>query len=247
MMNRRQALRAVTLTSVAALSSRWLAGREASAQPPAPSGAAPAGEPYTLAPLPYPAAALEPHVDAATMEIHHDKHHAAYVRNLNAAVARYPELGVRPVEQLLRELDALPEDIRTTVRNNGGGHANHSLFWNSLSPQGGGEPHGALGEAIQTSFGGFGALQESLAKAAMGVFGSGWAWLSLGRDGALVVEGLPNQDSPLLHGRTPLFGIDVWEHAYYLRYQNRRADYVKALWNVVDWSHVGARYAEHVA
>ena len=240
MMNRRDALKSFALASAAAVGSRWITPAGAT-QPVAPAAGA---EPFVLPPLPFAADALEPHVDALTMQIHHGKHHAAYIANLNKAVAAHPELAARSVEDMIRNLDTLPEDIRTTVRNNGGGHANHSLFWKCLSPKGGGQPQGDLRDALAASFGSFAAFQEALTKAALGQFGSGWAWLSLDADKKLVVEGLPNQDSPLMSGRQPLFGIDVWEHAYYLHYQNRRADYVKAIWNVVDWQFVAAHYVE---
>jgi Fe-Mn family superoxide dismutase len=245
MMNRRDALRAFTITSAAALATRWLpAPARAADAAPAPIAPTPGAEPFVLAPLPYTANALEPHLDAATMEIHHGKHHAAYVKNLNKAVAPYPELAARPVEALITDLNALPADVRTAIRNNGGGHANHSLFWKCLSPQGGGAPAGTLAAAINATFGDFGRLQDTMTKAALATFGSGWAWLSLDADRKLSVESTPNQDSPLSQGRQPLFGIDVWEHAYYLRYQNRRAEYLEAIWNVFDWQFIGARYAE---
>jgi Fe-Mn family superoxide dismutase len=243
MMNRRDALRAFTLTSAAALAGSWLPPA-AQAGDATPAPAAPGSGPFVLAPLPYAPDALEPHLDAQTMSLHHDKHHAAYVKNLNDAVAAYPELASRTVESLLAGLDALPEAIRTTVRNHGGGHANHALFWQCLSPRGGGAPAGALADAINAAFGDFARMQAALTKAALGTFGSGWAWLALDAQRKLVVESTPNQDTPLLQGRQPVFGIDVWEHAYYLRYQNRRADYVQAVWNVLDWSFIGARFAE---
>jgi Fe-Mn family superoxide dismutase len=192
--------------------------------------------------LPYDFGALEPHIDAKTMEIHHDKHHAAYVNNLNKALEKHPELAKKSVEDLLRDLSAVPDDIRTAVRNNGGGHYNHSLFWPSMSADGGGEPVGSLGDAIADAFGGFAAFKEKLSAAAVGQFGSGWGWLVLD-GGALKVEGTPNQDNPISHGRTPLLGVDVWEHAYYLKYQNRRPDYVAAWWNVVDWDAVANRFS----
>lgn len=249
MLSRREAIRTITLTSAAALAARLGIGA-ARAQtdgaplvpPPAPS--APAAAPFALGPLPYAPEALEPHIDAATMQIHYGKHHAAYVNNLNKAVAAYPALQSLSVDALIRDLDALPEDIRITVRNNGGGHANHTLFWNCLSPDGGGEPDGPLAEAIQAELGGFAAFKDALNRAALSVFGSGWAWLSRDADGHLLVEALPNQDSPLMFGRTPLFGIDVWEHAYYLMYQNRRAEYVQAIWNVIHWPAVSQNYAD---
>ncbi len=191
--------------------------------------------------LPYPFDALEPHVDARTMEIHHDKHHAAYVSKLNEALEGHPDLQEKRVEDLLRDIDSVPDDIRTAVRNHGGGHANHSLFWTVMSPDGGGEPGGSLAEAI----GDFGAFKEKFAAAAGGRFGSGWAWLVVGGGGGGVeVISTPNQDSPLMEGKTPILGLDVWEHAYYLKYQNRRPDYVSAWWNVVDWAAVQGRFDE---
>ena len=177
------------------------------------------------------------------MEIHHDKHHQAYVNNLNKAIAAHPELGKQPVETLVKNLSTLPEDIRTAVRNNGGGHANHSLFWLSLGKNNGSKPAGSeLGKAIEAKFGNYSAFQEQFTKAALGVFGSGWAWLSLDPKKQLLIESTPNQDSPLTAGRQPVFGIDVWEHAYYLKYQNKRADYIAAFYNVIDWEGVSERY-----
>lgn len=199
--------------------------------------------PYTLPPLPYAFDALEPHIDARTMEIHHGKHHAAYVANLNKAIEGRG-LDDRPIERLVAELDTLPEAIRTAVRNHGGGHANHTLFWTILSGRGGGEPRGDLAQAVARHFGGFTSLREQLTQAAMGRFGSGWAWLSVAPGGQLVVESTANQDSPLSHGHVPILGIDVWEHAYYLKYQNRRAEYVEAFFNVVDWDAVAGRYVD---
>jgi len=204
---------------------------------------APTAEPFTLPALPYALDALEPSIDARTMEIHHGKHHAAYVSNLNKAVAGVPELAGKPLEEILRRLDAVPESIRTTVRNNGGGHYNHSLFWQSMKKGGGGAPKGALAKAIDARFGSYDKLKEELARAATTVFGSGWAWLTLD-GGQLRIEQTANQDTPLSSGRTPLLGIDVWEHAYYLKYQNRRADYVAAFFNVIDWDFVGSRYPQ---
>jgi len=198
---------------------------------------------YSLPELPYPKNALEPHIDALTMEIHHDKHHAAYVNNLNKALEGKPELASQPIEALISNLSAVPEDIRTAVRNNGGGHANHSLFWKILTPGGSKEPHGALAEAIKASFGTVDALKEALEKAGIGRFGSGWSWLIVDGGGKLSVISSPNQDSPLSDGHTPVLGIDVWEHAYYLKYQNRRPDYLKAFWNVLNWDEVGKLYA----
>ena len=197
---------------------------------------------YTLPPLPYDYGALEPHIDAKTMEIHHGKHHAAYVNNLNAALKDHPDHQGKTIEALIADLNALPEGIRTAVRNNGGGHANHSFFWQIMKPGGGGEPTGAVGEAIKAELGGFNAFKEAFAKAAATRFGSGWAWLVVGKDGKLAVTSTPNQDSPLMEGITPVLGLDVWEHAYYLKYQNRRPDYVAAWWNTVNWDEVNRRY-----
>jgi Fe-Mn family superoxide dismutase len=195
---------------------------------------------YTVPDLPYPFDALEPHIDAQTMEIHHDKHHAAYVNNVNAALEG-TDLADLPIEELLTSLDRVPEEKRGAVRNNGGGHYNHSLFWTSLSGSGGGEPSGALAEAIDSTFGSFADFQAKLKAAGVGQFGSGWAWLV--HDGSgLAVLGTPNQDSPISTGKTPLLGVDVWEHAYYLRYQNRRPDYIDAWWHVVNWDEVAARF-----
>jgi len=198
---------------------------------------------YTLPPLPYDFGALEPHIDAKTMEIHHGKHHQAYINNLNAALKDHPDHQGKPIEQLIAGLDALPEGIRTAVRNNGGGHANHSLFWQIMKPQGGGEPTGTLAQAITGELGGFAAFKEAFAKAATTRFGSGWAWLVAGKDGKLAITSTPNQDSPIMEGMTPLLGLDVWEHAYYLNYQNRRPDYITAWWNTINWEEVGRRYA----
>jgi len=191
--------------------------------------------------LAYAFEALEPHIDALTMEIHHDRHHAAYVTNLNKALEAEPSLQGKPVEELLRGLASVPDPIRTAVRNHGGGHANHSLFWDIMGPGGGGGPTGELARALDKSFGSFTAFQERLTNAAANQFGSGWGWLTL-KDGALEVIARPNQDSPLSEGRTPILGVDVWEHAYYLKYQNKRADYLKAWWNVVRWDKVAERY-----
>jgi len=199
--------------------------------------------PYSLPPLPYAFDALEPSIDSRTMEIHHDKHHAAYVANLNKALEAHPDLAALPVEKLIANLEKVPEAVRTVVRNNGGGHANHSLFWETIGKGKGGEPAGHLGEAIRSTFGGFDKFKEEFTKAAMGRFGSGWAWLSADPQGKLLIESTANQDSPIMHGNTPLVGLDVWEHAYYLLYQNRRADYVAAFYNVIDWDAVGKRYA----
>ncbi len=198
---------------------------------------------FTLPPLPYAHDALEPHIDTQTMEIHHGKHHNAYVTNLNAALEKYPELQGKSIEELLaNNASAVPEDIRTAVRNNGGGHANHSFFWQILKKNEGGQPSGALAEAINQKFGSLDAFKAEFKKAAGGRFGSGWAWLVLDNDGTVSVTSTANQDSPLMEGKTPLLGLDVWEHAYYLKYQNRRPDYVDAFWNVVNWDEVGSRY-----
>jgi Fe-Mn family superoxide dismutase len=197
---------------------------------------------YTVDPLPYPSNALEPHIDARTMEIHHGKHHQAYVTNVNKALEG-TELGNQPIEQLVANLSAVPENIRTAVRNNGGGHANHTLFWNIMGPNAGGEPTGDLAKAIDAELGGFAKFKEEFAKAGTTRFGSGWAWLSVDKSGKLLVESTPNQDSPIMEGRTPILGMDVWEHAYYLNYQNRRPDYIAAFFNVINWKAVGERYA----
>jgi Fe-Mn family superoxide dismutase len=197
---------------------------------------------HQLPSLPYAFNALEPHIDARTMEIHHGKHHAAYVTNLNKALESAPELQSKSVEDLIKDLNAVPEGIRTAVRNNGGGHANHTLFWSIMGPGAGGEPAGALAEAITKAFGDFAAFKDKFNTAGMTRFGSGWAWLSLDKSGALTVHSTANQDNPLMEGLTPIMGCDVWEHAYYLLYQNRRADYLAAWWNVVHWAEVAKRY-----
>ena len=199
--------------------------------------------PFTLPALPYAYDALVPHIDAKTMEIHHTKHHQAYINNANKALEAHPALAAKSVEALISDLASVPEDIRTVVRNNAGGHYNHSLFWTVLGPNAGGEPTGALAEAITSTFGSLAIFKEKFAAAAAGRFGSGWAWLALDK-GKLVVESSPNQDSPLMEGRTPILGLDVWEHAYYLNYQNRRPDYITAFWNVVNWTEVARRFAE---
>ncbi len=190
---------------------------------------------HELPKLPYSYGVLEPYIDARTMEIHHSKHHAAYVAKLNEALEKYPETADKPLEELLKDLGAVPEEIRTVVRNNGGGHYNHSLFWRFMRPVGGNGPSGKLAEQIEKTFGGFQSFKDSFSKAAAGQFGSGWAWLVLGDDKALKIIGMANQDSPISQGLKPILGVDVWEHAYYLKYQNRRAEYVEAWWNVVDW------------
>jgi Fe-Mn family superoxide dismutase len=198
--------------------------------------------PHTLPTLPYAFDALEPHIDTQTMQIHHGKHHQAYVNNLNAALDKHAELHQKTLEALLMDIGAVPDDIRTAVRNNGGGHHNHSLFWTVMSPQAGGEPGGKLADAIKTTFGAFTTLKEQLAGAAATRFGSGWAWLAVSKAKALEIFSTANQDSPLMEGKTPILGLDVWEHAYYLKYQNRRPDYVAAWWNLVNWPEVGKRY-----
>lgn len=195
---------------------------------------------FELPPLPYAHNALEPHIDAQTMEIHHGKHHATYVNNLNAALEGHDDLASKSIEELISNMDAIPESIRTAVRNNGGGHANHSLFWQIMSPNGGGNPTGAIADEINKAFGSFEAFKEEFTKAALGRFGSGWAWL-VDNNGKLEVMSTPNQDNPLMEGKTPLLGIDVWEHAYYLKYQNRRPDYVNAFFNVINWDEVNKR------
>ncbi|MBU8684295.1 Superoxide dismutase [Mn] [Bacillus licheniformis] len=198
---------------------------------------------YKLPELPYAYDALEPHIDKETMNIHHTKHHNTYVTKLNEAVAGKQDLESKSVEELVANLDAVPENIRAAVRNNGGGHANHSLFWKLLSPNGGGAPTGELAEAINSKFGSFDQFKEDFAAAAAGRFGSGWAWLVV-NNGELEITSTPNQDSPLSEGKTPILGLDVWEHAYYLNYQNRRPDYIKAFWNVVNWDEVARLYSE---
>ncbi|MCF6094387.1 superoxide dismutase [Microaerobacter geothermalis] len=199
---------------------------------------------FQLPPLPYSFDALEPHIDAQTMEIHHDRHHATYVNNLNAALEGHEELQNKSIEDLISDLNSVPEHIRTAVRNNGGGHANHSLFWEVMSPNGGGAPSGDLADAINSTFGSFDKFKEDFSKAAATRFGSGWAWLVVDKSGNLAVTSTPNQDSPLMEGNTPILGLDVWEHAYYLKYQNKRPDYISAFWNVVNWDEVSKRYAK---
>ncbi|NJL04928.1 MAG: superoxide dismutase [Chloroflexaceae bacterium] len=198
--------------------------------------------PFELPALPYAEDALEPHIDARTMNIHHTKHHNAYVTNLNKALEGHAELADKSLPELLANLDSLPEAIRAAVRNNGGGHANHTLFWEIMAPGAGGEPTGALAEAITTTFGSFDAFKETFAKAAATRFGSGWAWLVAHPDGSLEVTSTPNQDTPVMDGKQPILGLDVWEHAYYLHYQNRRPDYVSAWWNVVNWTKINELY-----
>jgi Fe-Mn family superoxide dismutase len=196
---------------------------------------------FTLPPLGYDYAALEPHIDARTMEIHHTKHHQAYITNLNAAIEKAPELQDKRLEWLLQNLPSAPESVRNAVRNNGGGHWNHSFFWQIIGPKGGGEPTGAVADAIKSSFGDFSKLKEQLNAAGLARFGSGWAWVVAGKGGKLSIESTPNQDTPVSEKKMPILGVDVWEHAYYLKYQNRRADYLAAWWNVVNWGEVGKR------
>ncbi len=198
---------------------------------------------HELPQLPYAYDALEPNIDARTMEIHHGKHHQTYVNNLNAALSNHPELESKSAEELIKDLSSLPEDIRTAVRNNGGGHVNHSMFWLCMAPNAGGEPSGELADAINSELGGLDAFKEQFAKAGATRFGSGWAWLCVDGGGKLVVTSTPNQDNPISDGLTPILGLDVWEHAYYLNYQNRRPDYISAFWNVVNWEQVAANYA----
>ena len=234
MINRRQAIQRAAL----------VAGAVAAAPAVLAQPAMPATGPFTLAPLPYAADALEPFIDAQTMTIHHDRHHNAYVANLNKAVAGKADLAGKSVEELVRNLDVLPADIKTAVRNNGGGHYNHDLFWKSLRKNNGAGPKGELAKAIDAKFGGFAKFQEEFTKAAMTQFGSGWAWLTIDASKEIRVEQTANQDVPLSVGRTPLLGLDVWEHAYYLKYQNKRPDYVAAFYNVINWDFVAERYAK---
>jgi superoxide dismutase, Fe-Mn family len=199
---------------------------------------------FELPALPYAFDALEPHIDARTMEIHHGKHHQTYVNNLNAALESHPDLQNKSIEELMRNLNSVPESIRTAVRNNGGGHVNHSLFWKLMSSNGGGEPGGELGQAINSTFGSFANLKDQVNKAGTTRFGSGWGWLVVDGSGKLEVTSTPNQDTPLSEGKTPILGVDVWEHAYYLKYQNRRPDYLAAWWNVVNWDQVAENYTK---
>ncbi len=202
---------------------------------------------HTLPALPYAYDALEPHIDAKTMEIHHSRHHQTYINNLNAALADLPELAALPLEALLARIDSLPAQVQGAVRNHGGGHANHSLFWQVMSPQGGGEPDGELAAAIERDLGGLEAFKQSFTQAALSRFGSGWAWLVVDGRGKLQVVSSANQDSPLMEGLTPILGLDVWEHAYYLKYQNKRPDYIAAFYNVIDWDEVARRYVAALA
>ncbi len=198
---------------------------------------------FELPPLPYDYNALEPHIDEQTMRVHHDKHHLAYTNGLNAALEKHPELQAWPVERLLQHINAVPEDVRSAVNFHGGGYLNHTIFWHNMSPQGGGEPTGALADAINDAFGGFAQFKERFSQAAIGIQGSGWAWLVYNPlTQKLQIQTMPNQTNPLMLGLTPLLGLDVWEHAYYLKYQNRRPDYVQAWWNVVNWADVAERF-----
>lgn len=199
--------------------------------------------PFELPPLPYGFDALEPHIDAQTMQIHHDRHHQTYVNNLNGALEKAPDLAGRSIEDILRNVSQVPEEIRTAVRNNGGGHSNHSIFWEIMGPGGGGAPTGAVGEAINSTFGGYDQFKEALTKAAVGQFGSGWGWLVKDSGGKLSIVARPNQDSPYMDGLIPILGVDVWEHAYYLKYQNKRPDYVGAWFNTINWEEVNKRFA----
>jgi len=198
---------------------------------------------YEVPPLPYDYAALEPHIDEQTMRIHHDKHHTAYVTNLNNALANSPDLAAMPIDDLIKNLSKVPEDIRTAVRNNGGGHANHTFFWQIMTPNGGGAPTGELAAAIDRTFGSYDNFKDQLSKAGVGRFGSGWAWLTVDGSGQLRIESTANQDNPLSEGRTPILGVDVWEHAYYLKYQNLRPKYIEAWFNTINWPEVARRYA----
>ena len=199
---------------------------------------------FTLPPLPYDFSALEPHIDTMTMQIHHGKHHQAYVTNLNAALEGHPSLQNATIEEILSNINDVPESIRQTVINNGGGHHNHTLFWNIMGPNGGGEPTGALARAINDTFGSFAEFKTKIKDAGIKRFGSGWAWLVKDKDGKLHIYSTPNQDSPLMQGHIPILGVDVWEHAYYLKYQNRRPDYIDAWWNTVNWEAVAARFEQ---
>jgi Fe-Mn family superoxide dismutase len=237
MMTRRQAMKAGALAGAALAALPQAIAQTNSAVP----AAAATNGPFTVPPLPYAYDALEPYIDARTMEIHHDKHHAAYVANLNKAVAEFPDVAKMSVEDMLRNLNAVPEKIRTVVRNNGGGDYNHTLFWQMLRKNGGG-PTGALAQAIDSAFGSFAAFQAEFSNAAAGQFGSGWAWLVLDKSKQLGVEPTANQDSPISQGQQPLLGVDVWEHAYYLKYQNRRPEYVAAFFHVINWDFVAGRY-----
>jgi len=237
---RRRALQNIAWTAAAAAAASVVPTTKLWAQT---AGAA--SGPFTVPPLPYAYDALEPHIDAQTMQIHHDKHHAAYVTNLNKALADAPELGRKPIEELLSNLNAAPEKVRMAVRNQGGGHYNHTLFWQMMKKGGGGEPKGEVAQAIDKAFGSFSGFKDKFTEAATKQFGSGWAWLVAGAGKALTVESMPNQDTPLsAAGKTPILGIDVWEHAYYLKYQNRRPEYIAAWFNVINWDFVNEQFAK---
>ena len=236
-LTRREVLSAV---AVSAVSARATAARFTPATGTIRPSVVAEDGPYALPPLPYPAAALEPHIDARTMEIHHGRHHQAYVEDLNAALKKAPQLEKQRLEEILANLDTVPENIRTSVRNNGGGHLNHVQFWTVMSPRGGGAPRGAIADAITSTFGSVEKFKELFNEAATTRFGSGWAWLSE-QNGKLVVHSTANQDTPSMEGKRAIMGLDVWEHAYYLKYQNRRPDYISAWWNVVDWAEVNRR------
>lgn len=243
MIDRRTALKHLGGAASALLLAETLAAEGTQATPAQASAPAPPTGPFKLPALPYAYEALEPSFDAETMHLHHDKHHQAYVNNLNVAVAAHPELAGKTVEELVANLNAVPEAARAAVRNNGGGHANHSFWWPTLG-KGGSAPTGELAKAINTKFGSIGTFQDKLTAAAMGVFGSGWAWLFKSPDGTVTIETTPNQDSVLALGHKPVLGIDVWEHAYYLKYQNRRVDYVKAFFQVINWDYVSGQFAQ---
>jgi superoxide dismutase, Fe-Mn family len=238
-MHRRSLLKGIGLTAVGCLA---VPGLKAVAEQPQQPGASPG--PFSLPSLPYDYDALEPYIDAETMHLHHDKHHAAYVKNLNTALASAPELAKLSVEDLIRQLDRVPPDIRTAVRNNGGGHANHSFFWRIMQKNAPDQPTGELARSIGAKFGSFANFQDQFTKAALSVFGSGWSWLSVNEKRELNIETTPNQDSPWMSGRSVLLGIDVWEHAYYLKYQNRRADYVNAFYKVISWNAVAENFRQ---
>ncbi len=242
-MNRRTALKGLGLTA-GLLATGDAFEAHSWVQTTSPQQAAAAASPFTLPPLPYAYDALEPYIDVTTMHLHHDKHHASYVDKLNAAVAGHPDLASKTVDELIADLNAVPEGLRTANRNQGGGHANHSFWWLILASSGGAAPKGELAKDIDGAFGNFGQFQDHFSKAAASVFGSGWAWLTLSHEDKLQIETSANQDSPLSSGRTPILGLDVWEHAYYLKYQNRRPEYVSAFFHIVNWDFVSGHYAD---
>jgi Fe-Mn family superoxide dismutase len=241
-MTRRQAIQKSVLAIAAITASSSLLRADPAAQIPA-IAPAPAG-PFRLPPLGYAFDALEPHIDAKTMEIHHDKHHAAYVNNLNNAIAAHPDLANRNLDDLVRDWETLPKDISMTIRNNGGGHLNHTYFWRMIGPKAGGLPQGELAKALDKNFGSLDKFKEQFTTAATKVFGSGWVWLTLNGKN-LQIESTPNQETPIMQRRVPLLGLDVWEHAYYLKYQNRRPDYIAAFYNVINWDYASERYAKY--